>query len=205
VGSADSEYTRLLAVDPALSGHAYNDAKTGAKMADLDGQLRTAAGQGVGYATVLMGANDLCTSSVATMTPTATFESQFRQALTDLVQADPGVRVAVSSIPNIYQLWNTLHTNSAAVSTWRTFGICQSLLSSSNTEQQRQQVVAQEVADNTTLANVCAEFPQCHWDDGATYGVTFRTSDVSTVDYFHPSAAGQAKLSDTEWRAGYWG
>jgi hypothetical protein len=52
---------------------------------------------------------------------------------------------------------------------------------------------------------VCGEFPQCHWDGGATYGVQFLARDVSTVDYFHPSPYGQAKLAATEWAAGYWG
>ena len=61
----NSQYRRLLAVNPAISGHGFNDAKTGAKMVDLDGQVTTAAGQGVQYLTVLMGANDLCTSSAA--------------------------------------------------------------------------------------------------------------------------------------------
>jgi hypothetical protein len=79
------------------------------------------------------------------------------------------------------------------------------MLSSSNTETQRQQVVTQEVADNTALQTVCGEFPQCHWDGGATYGVQFLARDVSTVDYFHPSPYGQAKLAATEWAAGYWG
>ena len=42
---------------------AANVARTGAKMADLDRQLKL-VGTGVQYVTVLMGANDVCTSSV---------------------------------------------------------------------------------------------------------------------------------------------
>src|SRR4051794_23983377 len=80
--SVNSQYRRILAANAAVSGHGFNDAKTGAKMVDLDGQLTTAASQGVDYATVLMGANDACTSSVSTMTPTATFQAQFQTALT---------------------------------------------------------------------------------------------------------------------------
>lgn len=183
---------------------AYNDAKTGAKMTALDGQIVTAAGQGAQYVTVLMGANDLCTSTIAGMTPTTTFQSQFQQALADYFARQPNGSVFVSSIPNLYQLWSLLHTNSSAATTWRTFGICQSMLSASNTEAQRQQVVAQEQADNKALATVCALYANCKWDNLATYNTAFVTSDVSTVDYFHPSVSGQNKLGGITWGASYW-
>lgn len=37
------------------------------------------------------------------------------------------------------------------------------------------------------------------------FGTPFEASDVSTRDYFHPSAAGQAKLADVSFAHGYWG
>jgi len=202
--SVNSHYLRVLAANRKIRGQVWNDAKTGAKMADLDGQLKSAAGQGVQYATVLMGANDVCTSSAATMTPTATFESQFQTALTDFFAADPDARVFVSSIPNVYQLWSLEHTNATARFEWQTFGICQSMLSSSNTEADRQAVVAQEQADNNALATVCGQFANCRWDNLATYDYAFKTSDVSTVDYFHPSVRGQNTLAGITWSASYW-
>ncbi len=200
----NSEYRRILAANAGVSGHEYNDAKTGAKMAALDGQLKTAAGQNVDYVTVLMGANDVCTSSSSTMTPTATFQSQFQQAMADFTAADPHAHIFVSSIPNIYQLWSVLHTNFAAESAWTLYGICQSMLSLSNTSTNRQKVAAQEQADNQVLANVCAAYAQCRWDRYATYNFKFPASDVSTVDYFHPNLAGQNALAATAWSAGYW-
>ena len=200
-----SHYRKILAANPAISGRAFNDAKTGAKMADLPGQLQAAATQGAQYVTVLMGANDLCTSSAATMTPTATFQSTFQQALSAYVTAQPGGLVFVSSIPNIYQLWSLLHTNSSAASTWKTFGICQSMLAASNTEALRQLVVTREQELNAALAQVCAATSNCRWDGGATYGYVFQKSDVSTVDYFHPSVSGQNKLAGITWAASYWG
>jgi lysophospholipase L1-like esterase len=203
--SVSSEYRRILAKNAAISGHGYNDAKTGADMSALDGQLATAAGQAVQYATVLMGANDVCTSSAATMTPTATFQAEFQQALSDFFGKDPNALVFVSSIPNVYQLWSLLHTNSSARSTWSAFHICQSMLASTNTDDQRQAVQQQEQADNAALATVCAQFANCRWDDLATYDYVFTTSDVSTVDYFHPSVKGQNDLAGIAWNAGYWG
>ena len=101
-----SHFLRLRAVQPALT--VTNVAKTGAKMGDLNRQLGLLAGSNVQYVTVLLGANDVCTSSLATMTP------------------------------------------------------------------------------------------------NATYTTAFTTADVSTIDYFHPSIAGQAKLARITWAASYW-
>jgi lysophospholipase L1-like esterase len=202
-GGVTSQYQRILALNPAISGHEYNDAKTGAKMADLDGQVLAAATQGVQYLTVEMGANDLC--SKTGMTPTATFQAQFDQALSDFTASNPTAKISVSSIPNIYQLWSVQRNNPAAQATWKAFGICQSMLSSTNTEAQRQLVVSQESADNKVLQTDCAARPSCRFDNYATYNFSFPAADVSTVDYFHPNLAGQNDLARISWGASYWG
>ena len=202
--SVNSHYLRILTANSRIRGNAYDDARTGAKMGALDGQLTTAASQRVQYATVLMGANDVCTSSISTMTPTATFQKQFHAALTDFFAADPNAHVSVSSIPNIYQLWSLEHTNPRAEAEWQWFGICRSMLSSSNTAADRQTVLAREQADNAALATVCNQFANCKWDNLATYNYAFKTSDISTIDYFHPSVSGQNTLAGITWGAGYW-
>jgi lysophospholipase L1-like esterase len=204
--AVDSQYAKVLRAQPAVFGHAYNDARTGATMAALDGQLATAAAQHVQYVTVLMGANDICTSSAATMTATSTFASEFRAALRDFTAADPGAHVFVSSIPNLYQLWSTLHSNVLARLTWSAFDICPSMLGAGRSEAQRQQVKAQEAEDNAALAIVCTTTfaATCRWDNYATYNVDFPARWVSTVDYFHLNAAGERALAATTWAAGYW-
>lgn len=202
--AVDSEYHRILAANPAISGHEHNDAVVGATMSDLNGQVMSAASQGVQYLTVEMGANDLCVSSVGDMTPTATFQSEFQTALTNFTNADPGAHIFVASIPNIYQLWQDEHTNFIAETEWNLFGICRDMLSVFATGAQRQQIVVQEQADNQVLANVCAGFSQCLFDNDAVYNTKFTSSDVSNVDYFHPSVAGQAALASIAWSAGYW-
>lgn len=202
--TVSSHYQRILAANPQISGNVFNNAKTGAKMAALDAQLKTAASQGAQYVTVMMGANDVCTSSRATMTPTATLRSQFQTALSNFFAARPNSQVFLSSIPNIYQLWAVLHTNSSARNAWSWFGICQSMLASSNTEADRQAVLAHEKNDNAALASVCAQFVNCKWDNLATFNYQFTASDVSTIDYFHPSVSGQTRLAATTWSAGFW-
>jgi lysophospholipase L1-like esterase len=199
-----SHYERLAALHPAITGHEYNDAVSGAKARDLPPQVSNAVAQDAQYVTVLIGGNDLCTSSVSTMTSTTNFASQINAALASLHQGLPNAHIFLSSIPDIYQLWSVLHTNWLARLVWSSAHICQSMLASANTETQRHQVVAREAAFNQILAQACAQYINCRWDKYATYNHKFSASQVSTLDYFHPSLSGQAALAQVTWNASWW-
>jgi lysophospholipase L1-like esterase len=199
-----SHYERIKRVTSAISGHYYNYAVTGAKMAAAQTQAIQAANQHTRYVTILLGANDLCTSSPDTMTSVEIFRSQFQNAMTTLMAQNPQPYVFVSSIPNIYQLWQVLHSNSLARLAWSNFHICQSMLGATRTEEQRQTVVTQEQLFNQTLAKVCTAYDRCRWDNLAVYHYQFSTSQVSTLDYFHPSLSGQASLARVTWAASWW-
>jgi lysophospholipase L1-like esterase len=200
----NSQYQRLLALNPGISGRVFNDAVTGAKMVDLNGQLTTVGTQHVDYVTVLMGANDVCTSTIAGMTPTATFKSQLHTALVNFFAASPATLMQMLSIPNIYQLWLVGKDDANARSAWSSFGICQSMLSTSNTEADRQTVLAQEKADNNVLRDECALFANCRWDKYISFNFLIPFSDLSTVDYFHPNFNGQNDAASGSWNASYW-
>jgi lysophospholipase L1-like esterase len=201
-----SHYERIRALNPAIYGHNHNDARTGAKMRDAAGQAQTAVTQAARYVTIEMGANDACTSSLATMTSVTTFRTQFAAAMSELASGLPsGSHVFVASIPNIYHLWQILHTNPTAEFVWTTFGICQSMLSPAITEQDRQAVLARVEAFNQVLADVCGQYAFCRFDADATFNYQFSTSQVSKLDYFHPSLSGQAALASVTWAHSWWG
>ena len=205
-----SHYSRLLSLQPLISGHAYNDAKSGAKMIDLAGQLTTAGNQHVEYVTVLMGGNDVCTTSESAMTSTATFRSQFTTAMNAITTTAPTTLIYVVSIPNVYNLWSVLKNNSSARSIWSLFKVCQSMLANPLSTAQadvdrRARVLQREVDFNAALESVCALYSHCRFDGDAVFNTAFVASDVTTRDYFHPSISGQAKLAGISWAAGYWG
>jgi GDSL-like Lipase/Acylhydrolase family len=202
----NSHYRRILSASPAILGRNFNDAKTGARMNALNAQVMTAVSQEVEYVTILMGANDVCTSSVSTMTPTATLEAQSQTALQTLSSGLPNARIYVVSIPNVYRLWEILHTNLNAVLTWTLGGICQSLLANPMSTApadvaRRQQVYDRNVADNDAIQRVCARFIHCRFDGNAAFNLQFVRADVSTRDYFHPSVSGQARAAAVTWAA----
>ena len=199
-----SHYQQILAINPSISGHAYNDAVSGAKVADTESQAHAAVAQQAQYVTILVGANDVCTGSISSMTSTLNFQSAFQSTMSTLESGlPPGAHIFVSSIPNIYGLWSTLHGNPTAQTVW-SLGICQSMLSASNTEAQRQQVLTQEEADNAVLSQVCGQYANCKWDRYATFDANFTPNDVSTIDYFHPSQTGQGTLAALTWNASWW-
>lgn len=205
-----SHYTRLLALNPRIRGKNYNDARSGAKMQDLAGQMTTVNTQKVGYVTVLMGGNDVCTSSESTMTSVAAFEAQFTAAMNTLTSGSPSALIFVATIPDVYQLWQLEKDSFSARTTWALFGVCQSMLANPQSTDQadvdrRQRVRQREIDFNDALLRVCAAYRQCRSDNGAVFNTAYTTADISTRDYFHPSLAGQAKLATGTWAASYWG
>ena len=207
--SVNSHYLRLLALNPALGGYSYNDAKTGAKMSALSTQVSYAVSQRADYVTILLGANDACTSSESTMTSVSSFTSSLQSGLDALKAGRPTASVLVVSIPDIKRLWYIGKDSWAARTAWSTYGICQSMLknptSTSSTDAARRDRVRQRVIDyNTALANACAAYgPNCRFDGNAVFGYPFVLSQVSTWDYFHPNTSGQAALARVTWDAGF--
>jgi lysophospholipase L1-like esterase len=202
-----SHYERLLGLSSGIAGHNYNDARTGARMRDAQGQAQAAVGQHARYVTILMGANDACTSSRATMTSVADFRAQFAAAMSTLVAGLPsGSHVFVGSIPNVYRLWQLFRGNAAAQLVWFGAQICQSMLSLSNAEADRQAVLARIVAFNGVLADVCGQYAAfCRYDGDAVFDYSFTSGQVSKLDYFHPSISGQAALASITWARSWWG
>lgn len=202
--TVNSFYLRILAVNPGISGHLFNDAVSGAKMADLPGQIANVVRQRVEYVVIEMGANDVCTSEEGTMTSVASYESNLRSALATLTRELPSVKISLGSIPNIYWLWSLLHTNGSAVSTWNSFGICQSMLRNATSttredEERRLRVQRRNVEFNTVLRETCATYANCEYDADTGYNTRFEANEVSTRDYFHPSVRGQQTIARIEW------
>jgi lysophospholipase L1-like esterase len=200
-----SHYEHIRATNPAITGRNYNDSVSGARMSDAPAQASRAAAQGAGYVTILMGANDVCTSSLESMTPVAVFRSQTQQTLATLDTGLPRrAHIFVSSIPDVYQLWQIYHGSTTAQFVWDLANICQSLLSSSRTDEQRTQVRERTIAFNTVLQQECAKYTRCRFDDNAVFSFQFTRADVSSLDYFHPSLTGQSRLASITWSKSWW-
>jgi lysophospholipase L1-like esterase len=206
--SVGSHYSRISTAEPAILGRNYNQAVTGAKMAGLWTQVQQVNDRDVAYVTILIGANDLCTRTVAGMTSVADFRAQFERAMATLSAGSPRARIYVVSIPDVYRLWVILKDNLLARFVWRTFDVCQSLLERPRSTDasdviRRTTVRERNIEFNVQLAEVCALYIHCRFDQSAVFSDPFQPEDVSRRDYFHPSLRGQRRLARVTWSTNF--
>ncbi|MFJ4808010.1 SGNH/GDSL hydrolase family protein [Streptomyces longwoodensis] len=194
---------RLLGRAKAAT-HSWNYAVSGARMADLPGQMAQAAVRRPALVTVMAGANDACRDSADAMTPVADFRTGFQEALRTLRRTAPQAQVYVASVPNLKRLWSEGRTNPLGKQIWR-LGICPSMLGDADAldaaATRRRDTVQRRVEDyNAVLREVCAQDARCRFDGGAVYAYRFGTDQLSHWDWFHPSRNGQARLAEIAYR-----
>jgi lysophospholipase L1-like esterase len=205
----NSHYLRIRAKNSAISGKNYNVAKTGAKSDALPGQAQSAVAQRAAYVTILIGANDACTSTEAGMTAVATFRSRIDSALNTIKAGVPDAQILIVSIPDLKRLWSVGKDSSSARSTWSLFGICQSMLanptSTAAADTARRDRVRQRVIEyNAQFAAACASYgANCAYDGNALFNYPFMLNQLNTWDYFHPNQTGQQVLAQVTYQSGF--
>lgn len=205
----NSHYNRLRVISPAIEDNATNLAASGAKVDDLARQAEEAVDVDPDYVTILIGANDACTSSEETMTSVADFRDRLDVALGTLHEGLPKTRVLVASIPDLLQLWEVEHRDRLAQVIWSLGSICQSMLQDARSvdadDVARRERVRQRVVDfNTALRDACTAYgPLCRFDGNAVFDHPFTEGEVSSWDAFHPSTSGQALLAEVTSAGGF--
>ncbi|MFD8915620.1 SGNH/GDSL hydrolase family protein [Streptomyces sp. NPDC059575] len=199
----ESLAVRLLGPVKAAKS-SWNYAVTGARMADLPGQLAQAASHRPELVTVMAGANDACRASVSAMTPVKDFRADFAKSLRTLRTALPRTQVYVASVPNLQRLWSKGRTDPLGKQVWK-LGICPSMLGAADdltaAATRRRETVQRRVEDyNTALKEVCATDIRCRFDGNAVFDYRFGTGQLSRWDWFHPSRSGQARLAEIAYR-----
>jgi lysophospholipase L1-like esterase len=206
-GDADddviSHHERLLAAGAPVDGQNYNFAESGATMADAPDQARRVVATGSSYVVILMGGNDVCASSLDTMTPVASFKRDFRTTLDILTRGLPQARFFVVSIPNVHRLWETFHNDPIPPRVWEAAGTCGAMLDAGNTDAERGRALQRNMDYNQALEEVCATEPRCRFDNHALFHYEF-DADLVAVDYFHPSHQGHEVIAELTWDYGYW-
>jgi lysophospholipase L1-like esterase len=199
--AVNSHYRRILKSNTRIRDRRYNFAVPNSRAASLQAQASSAVRAKVQYVTILIGANDACRRSVADMTSPDVFRAQIDAGLRRLADGLPNARVLLVSIPNLYRLWEIGHTNERAVRAWAR-GICPSLLANPTSTaaadvRRRGQVRQRVAAYNRALSDACRAYGRkCKYDEGAAHRIRFDLAMVNHLDYFHPSAAGQASLAE---------
>jgi lysophospholipase L1-like esterase len=206
--------------DPAVDSHArrvatlfgaapvtVNAATAGAKVTDPGGIVAQVARApaGTDYAMIETGSADLCASNVTSvdrMTQISDFKTAIETTLRTVTARFPDAHILVASIPNWYGLWQSFPPFARPTSACPLLFSTDSSIANPGT---RMDLAQRTLAYNQALSEACASFPACRYDNGAVYSIPFQPSDVSSVDHFHPSVAGQAKIAAATWAVGWWG
>jgi lysophospholipase L1-like esterase len=181
-----------------------NGAVSGGTVGSLEQTVGTVVAAKPQLVTILIGANDACTANVAAMTGADEFRSTYAKVLDAVLDGVPDARVLALSVPNLYRLSLLGQESPEVRGAWSQLGICGSLMGSAGAGAGAPQGagVRQRVDDyNRAIAELCAARPRCIGDDGAVHAQSFTESELSDIDFFHPSRAGQRRLAQIAWAA----
>jgi len=215
--NVNSHFQRIQSAFGKSATQNWLAAEVGAEMGRFASFASGAAGRDVTYATVLLGANDVCADSPAALPTDAQFEADFRGGMERLLNNLPnGATIMVAAIPDIEMLYRVgLNKNALGLvncpAVWSLGSICQSMLDNNNTEADRQYVKSRNLGYNTILQRVTAEYQVQARNIGKTLFISFSdgtagaftSADVSDIDCFHPSEVGQKVISQETWKDGF--
>ena len=208
-GGSDPAVGSVAARLAAASGtvpKVVNAAKDGGSVGDALGLVDEVLAAHPQLVTVLLGGNDACAPSLEEMTPTADFEAELTELFGRVSTEAPDAAILALSVPDIHHLWEVGRTNDRAVEAWNGSASCRNLLGAADDDSAaataRRDAVAARVDEfNSVIARVCAATDGCIDDAGALHAYPFTTDQLSSIDFFHPSTAGQRAIAEIAWDA----
>lgn len=198
----DSIYSRLLAVNPAVEGHASNFGVDGSTVDDLAPQVDQALA--LDPLPDLFMVQEVDNDMQCDGTDKDNYEP-FAQTLTEqltrITTAAPKATILlVSSPPGTVQNYGRVvsqHPGGVAANTGS--GPCDMFDSSGAAVPPHWRYQEKVITGyHAQLAAVCKQFPTCVYDDGALYRMRITADDLAD-DYMHLSVSGHNKQAALEW------
>jgi hypothetical protein len=191
----NSHLERIRVAVPGAVGN--NNAVNGATSSDLLGQANTSVSQGVQYVTIQMGGNDVCADDTAGMTPLATWEYRWNEAI-DVLQAGlPGADILVTGTANVRRVYDVGKSNFGCILKWAIAGFCNNMLLNGST--QRTEATNMNIAYVNSLSSIASA--QGVWFDVDSYNYAFSRSQLSAIYCFHPDISLQNALAEVTYDA----
>jgi len=202
---------QLVVVDAATSGKKMSDAARQATK--IVTSAKTLPPGATVYVTFELGTNDLCDTPT---TDPAVFETELRSAIAILRSGLPsGSEILMLSVPDFAHYYDITQASSKAAAILALPSHSQTCAPFLGSDSPLSIKAAEQLLANydAILAQVCDEIEatdgpagklQCRSNEALLSEKNFVIKDLSTVDYFHPSLSGQAKMAASAWAAGYW-
>jgi len=200
-------------VDAATSGKKMDDAT---RQANLVVAAAKKLGPGkTAYVTFELGTNDLC-ASPDPMTDPVEFGAQLQTAVVVLRAGLPaGSRILMLSVPDFLHFREITQADPTAKATLalpQNANRCAPYLGASspsslaggNDYLARYDASLKVACDDINTHGGTAGQIHCTYSEFWLADSDFTITDLSTVDYFHPSLSGQAKMAEDAWQADAW-
>ena len=202
VGSIALRLAAASGVEPEV----VNAAKDGGDVQDALDRVDEVIGAQPQLVTVLLGGNDACGPTLDDMTTTADYEAGLTTLFGRLNAEVPEATILVMSVPDLHHLWEIGHANPQAVALWNSSPSCKNLLgaaddASAEATARRDAVAARVDEYNAAIVRACAAAQGCIDDGGAVFAYDFSSDEISGIDFFHPSVAGQRAIAEIAWNA----
>ena len=202
VGSIAMRLAAASGVEPEV----VNAAKDGGDVEDALSLVDEVIQAQPQLVTVLLGGNDACAPTLEEMTPAADYEAGLTALFGRLNAEAPDATILVLSIPDLHHLWEIGRANAQAVQAWNSSPSCSNLLGaadddSAEADARRDAVAARVDEFNAAIVRACAAAQQCIDDGGAVFAYDFSGEEISGIDFFHPSIAGQRAIAAIAWNA----
>ena len=140
------------------------------------------------------------------MTAPADFAEQLQATLAQLTSSSPGIRILVTSIPDVVGLHERYAAadpvaQAAWAATEPVYQECPTVFGIAATAAERAAVSSRIDELNGVLPSVCHSFPTCTDDEGATFRLwpALEPADLA-FDFFHLSPSGERKLAARTWK-----
>jgi lysophospholipase L1-like esterase len=200
-------------VDAATSGRKMDDAP---RQADLvvAAAKKLPAGA-TAYVTFELGTNDLCASPDA-MTSPADFDAELQTAMTTLRAGLPaGSRILMLAVPDFPHLRTITQADATARATLaltKNLNRCapylgrysSAAMTKANSYLAQYDAGLKAACDDINAHEGVLGRLHCTYNAASLAESDFTIKDMSTVDYFHPSLSGQAKMAADAWKADIW-
>lgn len=194
-----SHYVRLrddLAL-PKIA--AENVAVSGARAEDLASQIDALGSFKPHYATILIGANDVCGWPEDHVDALAQYRDDVGAAVDALLSLSPDVRLTLIPTPDLNQVYEVLKDVPYCRLVWDLTHVCSGLLGADATGAERRAFHERWLSMNAAVQDVAARHPASVRYAGDLASAPLAREHLSSIDCFHPSAKGQAFLAAMSW------
>lgn len=179
-----------------------NVARSGAVSRGIIRQAQDLSERHPDYVTILIGGNDVCSWSHDYDNELLQYERNVKQSIEILLASNEDVKILLIPIPDMHHLWKVGHDNGCQLR-WDLFGMCNALLHSNRTDEERLAFKRRVEKANDTLQVIANNYEENVRFDHSIADYKFQWSEVSPHDCFHPSLKGHKLISQMTWESGW--